>query len=357
MHLLILGALPPPRGGVTTHIERLIPYLEEAGIGYVVWDYSRCRKESKHVISLRSEPLKLVASLLKMEEVKVSHCLLSSVSFSRLMFCLFLKLTGIRLTITLVGSPKEMIDNNSLKLHYVLALARFSSHIIVVNRDFQKVLVNHGISENKVSTIPAFIPFKNNAFTERPISKGMVDFCVRRKPLIVTYAYGPLFYANEDLYGLDLVVQMARELHKDLPQAGIVVVIPEISNESYFRKVRRDIEKNDLEPVFSFAIGNHFSFVPFLQYADLFIRATNTDGDALTLREALYYGVPSVASDVCCRPEGTILFRNRDIFDLCRAVREVLDNNGTTQYSTEAQQTNNAELFIDVFKRAGDLRD
>lgn len=357
MRLIILGALPPPRGGVTTHVERLIPYLEEAKIRYVIWDYSRWRKESKHVISLRSEPLKLVASLLKMEEVKVSHCLLSSVSFSRLMFCLFLKLTGIRLTITLVGSPKEMIDNNSLKLHYVLVLARFSSHIIVVNRDFQKVLVNHGISENKVSTIPAFIPFKNNAFTERPISKGMVDFCVRRKPLIVTYAYGPLFYANEDLYGLDLFVQLARGLSTDFPQAGFVVVIPEISNESYFRKVRRDIEENDLEPVFSFVIGNHFSFVPFLQYADLFIRATNTDGDALTLREALYCGVPSVASDVCRRPEGTILFRNRDISDLCRAVREALHNNGTTQYSTEAQQINNAELFIDVFKRAADLRD
>lgn len=357
MYLIILGALPPPRGGVTTHIERLIPYLEKAEIGYVIWDYSKWNKESKRVISLRSEPLKLVASLLKMRGVKVSHCLLSSVSFSRLMFCLFLKLMGIRLTITLVGSPKEMIDNNSLKLYYVLALARFSSHIIAVNRDFQKVLVNHGISENKVSIIPAFIPFKNNGFTERPIPQNMVNFCVRCKPLIITYAYGPLFYANEDLYGLDLFVQLARGLRTDFPQAGFVVVIPEISNESYFRKVRRDIEENDLEPMFSFAIGNHFSFVPFLQYVDLFIRATNTDGDALTLREALYCGVPSVASDVCRRPEGTILFRNRDISDLCRAVREALHNNGTTQYSTEAKQINNAELFIDIFKRTAGLRD
>lgn len=358
MHLLILGALPPPRGGVTTHIERLIPYLEEAGIGYVIWDYTRWHNESKRAISLRSEPLKLVTSLLKMRGVKVSHCLISSVSFSRLIFCLFLRLIGIRLTITLVGSPKEMIANNSLKLLYILALARFSSHFIVVNRDFQKVLVKHGISENKVSIIPAFIPIKNNAFTERPIPQSMVDFCVRCKPLIVTYAYGPLFYANEDLYGLDLFVQLARRLRTDFPQAGFVVVIPEVTNEVYLKKIGKDIEESDLEPVFCLAIGNHLSFIPFLQHANLFIRATNRDGDALTLREALYYGVPAVASDVCYRPEGTILFHNRDIPDLCRAVREALHNNkNNAQYSTEAQQINNAELFINVFKRAAGLRD
>ena len=357
MNLIILGALPPPRGGVTTHVERLIPCLEEAGIGYVIWDYSKRYKGNKHVISLRREPLKVVASLLKMSGVKVSHCLISSVSFSRLMFCLFLKIIGIRLTITLVGSPKEMIDNHSLKLFYILALARFSSHIIAVNRDFQMVLVNHGISENKVSIIPAFIPFKNNVSIEKPVPQSMVDFCLRHKPLIVTYAYGPLFYAKEDLYGLDLFVQLARRLRKDFPQAGFVVVIPEISNKGYFGKVGKDIEKNDLDSMFCLAIGGHLSFVPFLQYTDLFIRATNTDGDALTLREALYCGVPSVASDVCCRPEGTILFRNRDISDLCRVVREALNNNRNSQYSTGAQQINNAELFIGVFKRTAGLRE
>ena len=356
MHLIIIGALPPPRGGVTTHVERLIPCLEEAEIDFVVWDYSRQRKGNKRVISLYSEPLKLVASLLKMSGVKVSHCLISSVSFSRLMFCLFLKLIGIRLTITLVGSPKEMVDNNSLKLFYILALARFSSHIIAVNRDFQKVLANHGISADKVSIIPAFIPFKNNVFIERPIPQSMVDFCVRHKPLIVTYAYGPLFYANEDLYGLDLFVQLARRLREDFPQAGFLVVIPEVTNVDYFGKIKKDIEKKSLESIFCLAIGNHLSFVSFLQYADLFIRATNTDGDALTLREALYCGVPSVASDVCCRPEGTILFRNRDISDLNTVVLEALNNRRNNKHDTGPQQINNAELFIDVFKRTAGLR-
>jgi len=356
MHLIIMGALPPPRGGVTTHIERLIPHLEEAGIKFVVMDHSRVRKKKGCVISLRREPIKVLFSFLH-PGIKVLHCPLSNISAGKLFFLLFLKLFGTRLTFTLVASPEHTLENSSLNLFYVLTLARFSSHIVAVNGDFQRLLVDKGIPENKVSTIPAFIPFRNDSLKEQSIPQEAVKFYIKSKPLIITYAHGPDLIKGDDLYGLDLIVQLAQELRAELPQVGFVVVIPEITNKNYFRKLRANIRENSLEPFFCFAIGNHFSFVPFLQYADLFIRATNTDGDALTLREALYYGVPSVASDVCYRPEGTLLFHNRELPDLCRAVREALHNNRNSQYCAEPQQINNAKLFIDIFKRTADLRD
>lgn len=356
IYLIIVGALPPPRGGVTTHVERLLPYLKEEGIGYVIWDYSRCKKEGEQVVLLRNEPFRLVRSLWQRPGKAVSHCLLSKVSMSRLLFCALLKMTGIRLTITIVGSPKEIINEEYLKLRYSLTLARLASEIIVVNRDFQKVLVDNGIPAKKVSNIPAFVPFKENGFKERPIPKGMVDFCLGHGPLVLTYAYGPLFHANEDLYGLDLFVALAHALRKEFPAAGFVAVIPEISNETYMKDIRGDVEGKGLGARFLFAIGNHFSFVPFLEYADIFVRATNTDGDALTLREALHYGVPSVASDVCYRPEGTILFRNRDIEDLSKVARQVLRGRGKDACESRQQGRNNAELFIEVFKRAAGVR-
>jgi glycosyltransferase involved in cell wall biosynthesis len=69
-----------------------------------------------------------------------------------------------------------------------------------------------------------------------------------------------------------------------------------------------------------------YPFYPLLLKSSVFIRPTNTDGDAISLREALYFGVPSVASDVVTRPEGTILFKNRNIDDLTVKVRDLLDN-------------------------------
>ena len=39
-----------------------------------------------------------------------------------------------------------------------------------------------------------------------------------------------------------------------------------------------------------------------LRLTDVLLKPTNTDGDAISVREALYLGVPVVASDVVERP-------------------------------------------------------
>ena len=56
------------------------------------------------------------------------------------------------------------------------------------------------------------------------------------------------------------------------------------------------------------------------------MRPTNTDGDANSLREALYFEVSSIASDAAARPDGTILFKNRDANDFISKVKHILDN-------------------------------
>ncbi|MDP8293121.1 MAG: glycosyltransferase [Candidatus Orphnella occulta] len=355
MYLIILGTLPPPRGGVSTHIERLIPYLEEVGIEFVVWDSTRIHKKHKNLISLRKEPLKAIRSLM-LPRVKILHHPLSDITFFRLLFFFAMRLMGTRLTITFIGSPAQTLKNSSLKLFYFLTLARLSTHVIIANRDFYKLLVDNGISETKVSVIPAFIPLNNKFIHDKPIPRDALEFCIKHKPLITTYAYGPNIYNKEDLYGLDLIVQLAKELRIDLPNAGFVVIIPDITEETYFQQLKDCIQHSGLKSLFHFAVGNHFSFIPFLQHADLFIRATNTDGDSLTLREAVYYGVPSVASDVCPRPEETSLFHNRDAKDLSRAVRKALTKGKDRECAMPYQKENNARLFIDVFNQVAGAR-
>ena len=57
----------------------------------------------------------------------------------------------------------------------------------------------------------------------------------------------------------------------------------------------------------------------------LFVRPTRTDGDANSIREALYLGVPSIASDAAPRPDGVRTFRSGDLDDFEREVRRALD--------------------------------
>ena len=66
---------------------------------------------------------------------------------------------------------------------------------------------------------------------------------------------------------------------------------------------------------------------PLWQSSSVYLRATTTDGDALSVREALALGVPVVASDACDRPEGVLLFKTHDAPDMARAIRMSLDGN------------------------------
>jgi len=354
MQLIIFGVFPPPRGGVSTHIERLTPFLEEAGISYTIWDHSKVGKYKSNIVSLRRNPIKALKSLL-ISGTKVLYYPLTNISFIKLMFLLCLKMIGVRIVVALVASPEQTLGSNTLKLRYMMVIARISFHLIATNRTFKTLLLRHKIPGNKVSVFSAFIPDKNGSSKTIPIPQDALDFCVKKQPLILTYVYGPDRHDGEDLYGLDLLVLLGDELRKDFLEIGIVVVIPEISNEVYFEKIKNSIHERGLDSLFCFAIGNHFSFISFLQYTDLFIRATNTDGDALTLREAVYYGVPSVASDVCHRPEETVLFHNRDFQDLVRVVTNMLSTkNKKRQGVANTRHESYASNFISIFEQAVD---
>ena len=52
---------------------------------------------------------------------------------------------------------------------------------------------------------------------------------------------------------------------------------------------------------------------------DFFVRNTSTDGDALSVKEALFLGVPTICTDVVDRPKGVMLFKycDRDSFENC----------------------------------------
>ncbi len=54
------------------------------------------------------------------------------------------------------------------------------------------------------------------------------------------------------------------------------------------------------------------------------LRTTWYDGDAISVREALHFGVPVIASDNGMRPEGTHLIPARDLEALVAAAEKIL---------------------------------
>ena len=69
-------------------------------------------------------------------------------------------------------------------------------------------------------------------------------------------------------------------------------------------------------------IDQPHSYFELLKNVDVFVRNTSTDGDALSVKEALYLNKPALCSDVVDRPAGTILFRYSDDASFTRALEE-----------------------------------
>jgi glycosyltransferase involved in cell wall biosynthesis len=85
-------------------------------------------------------------------------------------------------------------------------------------------------------------------------------------------------------------------------------------------------------------INEELSFVKLMEQADIVVRPTNTDGDSLSIREAIFLNKPIISSDVVKRPDETILFENRNQEAFEKTLLRVLQN-GTTAINPVASNS------------------
>src|SRR5205085_5560132 len=114
-------------------------------------------------------------------------------------------------------------------------------------------------------------------------------------------------------YCFDLLANAIAELRKKHPRLGCVVM--------------GDSESRPLGlPEHIFAIGDlmHESCLAIIARSDVFVRATFSDGDAISVREAISLGTPVVASDVVSRPAGTLCFKTGEAMDLAAKVDSLI---------------------------------
>jgi hypothetical protein len=123
-------------------------------------------------------------------------------------------------------------------------------------------------------------------------------------------------YNNQDLYGLDLCIEVTKRL---IDKGFAISFVFNVSTIDKFQALYDHYQKM----IVDYQLQDHFllisermSFVRLMEKSDIVLRPTNTDGDSLSIREALFLHKPILASDIVERPQGTILFKSRDIDDM-----------------------------------------
>ena len=315
--ILQVGPYPKPIGGISIYVKRMKELMDLLGISNEVWDLSEVKKEEKGVAQtrLRYVPLKLIfrrdIKLIHYNIPGINHKLYIGV-FNKLFFKKRKKL------LTIHGDSKNLFKTPLI----VKALNSFDGIICVKSGD-KEYLREKGI-RIPVYEVPAFL-FPEDEDESTTIPKYILDFIESKSFVICANASSIQFYEGKDLYGIDMCINLIERLKKNREKIGMVFSMPQINNAQYFNELKNMITSKKIDNNFLF-VNEKMELYPIIKRSHLFIRPTNTDGDAVSIREALYYKIPVIASDVVIRPKETIVFKNRDMDDLYNKTAEVIDN-------------------------------
>ena len=269
----------------------------------------------------------------------------------------FFSIFNKKIVLTIHGESlhDQLEEPNWISKKLLLFSIKKINKIICVNSNTIKELVSLGISNKRLIYIPPYINPIENEYDFNNIPQNVLNYIETAKFLISANGWIK-FYHNEDLYGIDMLIELIRKLKYVGYNVSLLIAllgtnVKNDSEKSYYEDLKYKINQYNLQNNIMIFEVNNTEFYPILKKSKLFLRPTNTDGYGASIAEALYYQVPSIASNVCNRPEGTIIFKSRDMNDLYIKTIDVLEKYDLYKEKIkDIKQPNNGEKILDVYK-------
>lgn len=314
-NLYIVGTVPESSfiGGVSIHVKRLTEALDIKKINYALIDYKQKGVKKTCLFLIRHKGV---------VHIHVTHPILL------LMFLTASKLAGSKCIFTLHADYERF--SGWKKLAFIAALKCADVPILINHRSYEAC---RKISRNALF-IPVFIP----PYVENTLQPEIVDKITEQKEkgktIVSTNASRLSFdrFGNE-IYGIAFLV----DFFKEKKQYALIISDPKGAYRQHLKETGDNI-------IF---IDYPHPYYELLKHIDIFVRNTSTDGDAISVKEALYLGKRALCSDSVDRPLGVTLFSysNRQSFE--DALQSVLK----TQAPDNMQVQDCAIEIIDLYRK------
>ncbi len=312
-----VGPYPPPLGGISVHLSRLKDHMDHRGIPNACLNTFRTFSLKRRIFPTRMmwlEPLMGILGSGSIMHYQVggyeNRLSIASIAAKQKDKTHILTFHGD--TLRFLREYKELAEE---------ALRSFDALICVKPGDAEAL---HAMGfDDRVRYITPFIP---PADSELAIASADTrQFVSQHKHILCANASAICSYKGEDLYGLDLCLDLMQRLVEQRRDLGLVFYYSSVSDKEILASQLHRLKTPELAG-HCHIVFSRDPLYPVIRESSLFLRPTNTDGEPLSIREALHFGVPVLASDVVRRPEGCVLFRNRDTEDLCLKTLELLDS-------------------------------
>ncbi len=340
MNILLISAYPPPIGGVTVHVQRLLSLLHNTGHHAQVLDYLNDKdyQKDRSVVTLPHNLVGRVFAILHVAQSTpgntIVHFHVSAFGKFKWIGPLLSFLFWRQLKIITIHSGSFVVETNKPRLRSYIRwlLCRFS-HIITVNVEQAEYLKNLGIKHEAISVIPAFLPTQ----AAPDLLPEIVARIPRDKTIVLTSGY------LTKLYNYDVLIDCIENLDKQK-----FVFIFAFYNEfdpPYEAYIYQRLSK--LENIIILRDQPPDVFVTVMERCNIYVRATIADGDAVAIREAIHFEKSVFASDCVRRPDECFLFPQADFSALLALFHQYQSGKLSTKKVT---QNSNISQILKVYQ-------
>lgn len=324
MRVGLIGPYPPPRGGVSVHMKRLEEALQGQGVSVTIFNIYSAGSGCNMLISKLCR-MKWLLQFLICARVDILHIHVSTWR-DRAIIILLARIRKMKTVVTFHSLRDNLDEKSMLQSLYISFSIKHADYIIATGKNEKEKLLKRFNCIAYVTVLHAFIPPRQ---FETELPNYVTEFIRCHTFLISANGSNLDFYQGQDIYGLDMLVELCGQLSSKI-NVGFIYCLSCVTDMAYIVKIRDRIKELLIEDSF-LIVSENMEFWPILGKSHLFLRPTCTDSYGVSIAEALTLRIPSVASDVCIRPEGTILFQNRNSEDLYLKTWDVIQNYGRSK--------------------------
>lgn len=310
MRVLQLGAFPPPFGGVQTNLVAIRDALREHGHQAGVINLTRNRRDNADEVYFPHTALETARLILSLP-YDILHLHIGGMPNLKLwllsLFCCWLPGKRAVLTFHSGGYPSSPVGQAARWGSWRGFIFRQFDAIIAVNPEIEKLFHRYGVAAQRVITIrPDAVDRRRMA---PALSPRLQSFFDQHQPTLVTVGL------LEPEYDLETQIAALGGIREQAPRAGLLI----IGSGSLEPQLKAAIAAQPwAEHILLAGDVPHGETLRAIADADFFLRTTLYDGDAVSIREALFLGTRVLATDNGLRPPGVDLVPHSDPAALAR---------------------------------------
>lgn len=206
--------------------------------------------------------------------------------------------------------------------------------IIVVNSLMLQMFERFGVKKDRLHLIAPFVHQSPDNSIELPVK--LKEFVEKHQPFLLTVCL------LEDTYDLFMQIDALEKVLEKSLDAGLMIV----GSGSLETRLKAAIAaKPYADKIFLTGDVAHPITLHLINRADVLLRTTLFDGDAIAVREALFLETPVIATDNKMRPDGVNLIPMHDANALVEAIGNLSKQKKLIKTEKPADRRNIAEVL------------